>query len=44
LILVTRKVKGYIVFAKKYVTGKTKRFQTHKLNTFLINITNQVDL
>jgi len=36
----TRRVKGYV----KYVTGKRKGFQLHKVCIFLISITSRVDL
>jgi len=44
IIPVTHRVKGYTIFIGKYVTGKSKRFQPHKLYIFLIRITSRVDL
>jgi len=44
IILVTHRVKGYNIFIGKYVTGRRKRFQPHKLYIFLIRITSQVNL
>jgi len=44
VIPVTRRVKGYTRFVGKYVTGRRKRFQPHKVYIFLIRITSRVDL
>jgi len=41
---VTRRVKRYIVFGEKYITGKRKRFRPHKVYLFLISITSPVHL
>jgi len=43
-ITVTRRVKGYIRFVGKYVTGGRKRFRPHTVYIFLIRITSRVDL
>jgi len=43
-IPVTRRVKGYTRFVGKYVTGRRKRFRSHKVCIFLISITSRVDL
>jgi len=44
IIPVTRRVKGYTRFVGKYVTGRRKRFRSHKVYIFLIRITSRVDL
>jgi len=44
VIPATRKVKGYTRFVGKYVAGRSKRFQPHKVYIFLITITSRVDL
>jgi len=44
VIPVTRRVKGYTRFVGKYVTGRRKRFRSHKVYIFLIRITSRVDL
>jgi len=43
-IPVTRTVKGYTRFVRKYVTGRRKRFRPHKVYIFLIRIRSRVDL
>jgi len=43
-IPVTRTAKGYTRFVRKYVTGRRKRFQPHKVYIFLIRIRSRVDL
>jgi len=43
-ILVTCRVKGYIVCREKYVTGRSKRLRPQKVYIFLIRITSRVDL
>jgi len=39
----TRRVKGVTRFVGKYVTGRRKRFRTHKVYMFFIRITSLVD-
>jgi len=43
-IPVTRRVKRYTRFVRKYVIGRRKRFRPHKVYIFLIRITSRVDL
>jgi len=43
-IPVTRRVKRYTRFDGKYVTGRRKRFRSHKVYIFLLRITSQVGL
>jgi len=43
-IPVTCRVKGYIRFVEKYVTGRRKRFRLYKVYIFLIRINSRVDL
>jgi len=43
-IPVTRRVKRYTRFVGKYVTGRRKRFRTHKVYIFFIKITIRIDL
>jgi len=43
-IPVTRRVKGYTIFVRKYVTGRRMRLRPHKVYIFLIRITSRVDL
>jgi len=44
IIPVTLRVKGYTRFVGKYVTGRRKRFRTHKVYIFLTRITSRVRL
>jgi len=41
---VTRRVKGYTEFAGKYLTGRSKRFRSHKVYIFLIRITGRMNV